>query len=223
MTLNKMITYGVLFGTLILASACTVRGRVRVRTPPPPTATVTVQGGQQTQGTAVVQTAQPQVAQGVTVIETTCTQGAQEVCHNGIDDNCNGQIDEGCGYSSGNIQITLAWQGGADIDLYVTDPANETINYQHTRVSSGGHLDHDGRGACRPAEAGNTVENVYWESPQPPSGTYQVKLHYYGECNSNAGPTTTTLSISVGGQVVGAYNYTLAPEQEVNLASFTIP
>jgi hypothetical protein len=31
------------------------------------------------------------------------------------------------------------------------------------------------------------------------------------------------VSISVGGQVIGAYNYTLAPEQRVNLASFTIP
>jgi len=225
MTLKKTITYGVLFGTLLVATGCTVRGRVRVRTPPPPRAqaSVTVQQGQPQQQTTVVQTASPQTVQGVTVVETRCTQGAQETCNNGLDDNCNGQIDEGCGYSSGNIQITLAWQGGADIDLYVTDPQNTVISYQNPRANSGGHLDHDGRGACRANDAGNTVENVYWESPQPPSGTYQVALHYYGECNSNAGPTTTTISISVGGNVIGAYNYTLAPEQRVNLASFTIP
>ncbi len=227
MTWKKAITYGVLFGTLLVATGCTIRGRARVRTPPPPRAraTVSVQSSSSPppQQTTTVQTSSPTTVQGVTVVETSCTQGADEVCNNGLDDNCNGQIDEGCGYSSGNIQITLAWQGGADIDLYVTDPQNTTISYQSPRAPSGGHLDHDGRGACRPNDAGNTVENVYWDSAQPPSGTYQVALHYYGECNSNAGPTQTTVSISVGGQVIGAYNYTLQPEQRVNLASFTIP
>ncbi len=228
MTWKKAITHSVLLGTLLAASACTIHGRARVRTPPPPQAraTVTVQSSQPPppqQQTVAVQSSSPQTVQGVTVIETTCTQGAQETCNNGIDDNCNGQIDEGCGYSSGNIQITLAWQGGADIDLYVTDPQGTQISYQNPRSPSGGHLDHDGRGACRANDAGNTVENVYWDNAQPPSGTYQVALNYYGECNSHAGPTQTTVSISVGGQIIGAYNYTLSPNQQVNLATFTIP
>ena len=189
-----------------------VEVRAEVHSPPPPPA----------HGTVHVQVAQPTVEAGVTVIEASCTQGAQEVC-NGLDDNCNGQIDEGCGYSSGNIQITLAWNSGADIDMYVTDPAGETISYSHTQAASGGHLDHDARGNCRQGQQNNTIENVYWDSPQPPSGTYQVALHYWGECNSNAGPTNTTLSIAVGGQIIGAYNYTLAPNQRVTIAQFNIP
>ncbi len=187
----------------------TVRAEVNTPPPPPP-ATVSVQVGA------------PTLEAGVTVVESTCVQGAAETC-NGLDDNCNGQIDEGCGYASGQIQITLAWAGGADIDMYVTDPAGETISYSHTQAASGGHLDQDARGACRPNQPNNTIENVFWNSPQPPSGSYQVALHYWGECNSNAGPTTTTLSIAVGGQIIGAYNYTLAPNQRVTVATFNIP
>jgi len=221
---THLITQAAVVGALLAAGGCHVRGRATIHTPPPPQvqASVTVQQGSAQQGTTVVQAAAPQTVQGVTVIETACTQGAAEVCNNGIDDNCNGQIDEGCGYSSGNIQVTLAWQGGADIDLYVTDPAGDVVSFQTPQIASGGHLDHDGRGACRSNEQANTVENVYWASASPPSGNYQVELHYYGECNSNAGPTTATVSVSVGGQVLGAYNYVLAPEQRVTLLTFPI-
>ena len=209
---------------LLGAAGCRVRAHGYVEPPPPVEvrAEVHAQPPPPTHGTVHVQVAQPTVEAGVTVIEASCTQGAQEVC-NGLDDNCNGQIDEGCGYSSGNIQITLAWNSGADIDMYVTDPAGETISYSHTQAASGGHLDHDARGNCRQGQPNNTIENVYWESPQPPSGTYQVALHYWGECNSNAGPTNTTLSIAVGGQIIGAYNYTLAPNQRVTVAQFNVP
>ncbi|MEM7449703.1 MAG: hypothetical protein AAF355_15820 [Myxococcota bacterium] len=156
------------------------------------------------------------------MIETNCIQGADEQC-NGLDDNCNGQIDEGCGYSSGDIQITLAWNSGADIDLYVTDPFGETVSYSHTNANSGGHLDQDARGNCRPEQSNNRIENVYWNASMPPSGQYRAELHYWGECNSGAGPTNTTLSISVGGQVIGAYQYVLNPQQRVQVASFNIP
>lgn len=196
----------------LVGSGCGARARVRAATvvaraevaPPPVSATIRVQA------------APPQA--GVTVVQVQCAPGAQEQC-NGLDDNCDGRIDEGCGWQSGQIQITLAWGTGADIDLYVTDPYGETISYQHTQSSSGGVLDRDARGACM--AGGHTIENVYWSSPQPPPGTYQVELHYYGTCNA-AGPTPTQVSISVGGQVIGVYNVTLYEQQRVPVAVFTI-
>jgi tRNA (guanosine-2'-O-)-methyltransferase len=155
---------------------------------------------------------------GVTVIQAQCSPGAAEVC-NGLDDNCDGRIDEGCGWGSGQIQITLAWDTGADIDLYVTDPFGETISYQHRQSSSGGMLDHDARGACVPG--GDTIENVYWSSPTPPRGIYQVELHYWGSCGV-AGPTPARVAISVGGRVIGVYTVTLYEQQRLPVAVFRI-
>lgn len=158
---------------------------------------------------------------GVSVVDNYCNPGAAEQC-NGLDDNCDGVIDEGCGYNTGNIQITLAWATGADLDMYVTDPSGYTISYQNTRSPTGGHLDHDARGACNRRQANNTIENVYWDSPNPPSGQYQVEVHYWGNCGV-AGPTQATMSIAVGGQVIGAYNVVLQPRERQAVAIFNMP
>ena len=201
-----------LLSLAIAASGCRVRARTTYETTPvharvevtPPA------------GGVVVQAAPP--PQGVTVIQQTCAPGAVEQC-NGLDDNCDGAIDEGCGWETGQIQITLAWQTGADIDLYVTDPYGETLSYQHSQSSSGGILDHDARGAC--VGGSDTIENVYWSQAQPPRGQYQVELHYWGSCGV-AGPTPATVSISVGGRVIGVYNVTLYENQRIPVAVFQL-
>ncbi len=168
----------------------------------------------------------PEVAEGVTLMETACDPSYVEEC-NGIDDNCDGRIDEGCGYSSGQIQITLAWGSGADLDLYVTDPAGETIFYNHTESASGGVLDHDARGNCRTDQSDNMVENVFWQQENPTSGTYTVEVHFWkgsNGCSAGAGPTDAILSIAVGGEVIGAYNVpALEANQRVTVATFTVP
>jgi uncharacterized protein YfaP (DUF2135 family) len=219
--MNKQLIFA-LSSLVLVGAGCgfRLRGGVVFTPPPPPSATVTVNAAPPppTQGTVVVNA--PQIGAGVQVVEATCVQGAAEQC-NGLDDNCNGQIDEGCGYQSGAIQITLAWNTGADIDLYVTDPSGQTVSYQNTRLASGAMLDHDARGQCRANEANNTIENVYWNSPQPPRGQYQITLHYWGECGG-AGPTLATTSISVGGRIYGVYNVTLTPQQRLPIATFTI-
>lgn len=162
------------------------------------------------------------VTEGVTIVDNRCVEGTDEQC-NGLDDNCDGKIDEGCGYESGAIQVTLAWIGKADMDLYVTDPSGESISFSHRNAASGGIIDQDARGACRPNQQNNNIENAYWSSPTPPKGEYKVVVHYWGECNTAAGPTSATLSIAVGGEIIGAYNYELTPTQKVQLATFVIP
>ncbi len=224
MNVHKLAVGLMLAGAGLTTTGCTLRARGHIATPPPPRATVQVQATAPPPPQANVQvqvTAQPQFASGVQVIEASCQQGAPEQC-NGLDDNCDGQIDEGCGYQSGQIQITLAWNSGADLDLYVTDPLGAELSYSNTSVASGGYLDQDARGACRPGQPNNTIENVYWNAAQPPSGNYQVDIHYWGDCNSGAGPTTAVLSIAVGGQIWRSLQYTLANQQRVTVASFQI-
>lgn len=201
-----------LMGTVAYTnSGCIVRTQPAVYSPPVVTA-------QPVQATVSVQ-AQPVLASGVTVIQQSCTPGAPEQC-NGLDDNCNGAIDEGCGYSTGSVQITLAWNSGADIDLYVTDPYNETISYMQTSSSSGGQLDHDARGECVPS-SGPTVENVYWNN-SPPRGTYRIEIHNYSPCDVAMGATQTVLSISVGGTVLGSYAYGIYPNQRIPVTTFSL-
>ena len=180
------------------------------QTPPPPPPTITVQ--EQTPPPATA-TFQIELQAGVTSLGTQCTP-APESC-NGLDDNCDGRIDEGCGWQSGAIQITAAWQTGADIDLYVTDPSGYEISYQNRESPTGGILDHDARGACVPGS--DTVENVYWSTPQPPRGRYYIELHYWGDCGV-AGATPVQVSIAVGGQIAGVYNVVLTPGQRLPIA-----
>ncbi|MGB0679155.1 MAG: DUF2135 domain-containing protein [Polyangiales bacterium] len=160
------------------------------------------------------------VGDGVAVVDATCNPAAQEKC-NAIDDNCNGQIDEGCGYQSGSVQVTLSWNTEADLDMYLTDPKGEVLSFQHKRSASGGFLDHDARGRCRPSQKIRNVENVFWKS-DPPKGKYKVEVHYWGECNTGAGQTTGTVSVSVGGKVIGTYNATLVQGQRLQLTSFQV-
>jgi hypothetical protein len=164
-----------------------------------------------------VQATTPEVSAGVVAVTPTCNPGAQEVL-NGLDDNCNGQVDEGF-VQSGAVQVTLGWSTGADIDLYVMDPSGETLSYQHTNSSTGGHLDRDARGACTD---GQTTENVYWPQGTSLRGMYRVEVHYFSNCQA-AGPTPVVLSIMVGGQALGVYQYNLTPGQRVAMATFNIP
>ncbi len=153
------------------------------------------------------------VPQGVIVVQQQCVQGAPEAC-NGLDDNCNGVIDEGCGYSGGQVQITAAWQGPADVDLHVTDPGGEHIYYGHRGSASGGQLDRDANAGC--GGGGVAVENVFWGGAAPP-GQYAARVHLYGACGMPA--VNVTLSVSVGGRVLGSWQYTLHGGQP----EFTIP
>ena len=158
-------------------------------------------------------------ADGVVRVPAVCDRAAGEAC-NGLEDDCDGRVDEGCGYGGGALQVTLAWNSDADVDLYVIDPSGEEVSFHQRRVASGGHLDHDARGACRP-QAEARVENAVWQDAPPP-GTYRVEAHYLFECE-DAGRTTTTVSIAAAGVVAGAYNYTLTPNERATLLTFEVP
>lgn len=206
---------------MLLASGCYIQASTRTRattrsTAAPPSGN----GGANARGSITISGGQPTVSEGVTVVETTCVQGGQEAC-NGLDDNCNGQIDEGCGYQSGDMQFTLAWQNGADLDMHLYGPGMHL--YYAEAEALGGHLDKDDRGTC--VSDGNdqsNVENIYWQGQEPPSGSYRVNVTYYDDCHRQNGPTAFTVQAVVGGQVYGPYQYTATEEQEVDVFTFDL-
>lgn len=162
------------------------------------------------------------VHSGISARDEACAPGPEKTC-NAVDDDCNGVIDDGCGYSGGGAQVTIAWDSGADIDLYVTDPSGATLYYheQHRTSPAGGQLDHDARGDCRPEQTHQRIENAYWPAP-PASGTYKVELHYFGPCGVSS-QTRVTISVAALGKPVGTYEYALSPDERVEALSFVIP
>lgn len=114
---------------------------------------------------------------------------------------------------TGDVQVTLRWDGPADLDLHVIDPGGEEIYFSSPISSSGGQLDVDANGTC----AGDPpVENVFWPTGGAPSGNYQVSVNYYGGCGQ-AEPVNYEVTVLVDGQTVDVRSGTLTSEGETQL------
>ena len=148
--------------------------------------------------------------EGVAAVTQQCAADRAETC-NGLDDNCDGVIDNNCGYLGGGIQVTASWRGAPDIDLRITDPSGEEVYFGHRQSASGAQMDMDANGECTPSRP--TAENVRWATQTPPTGRYEIKLTAFDLCG--AADASATISVSVGGRVVGAWtaNFTY-PRQE---------
>ncbi len=109
----------------------------------------------------------------------------------------------------GPIQVTLDWDGDADLDLHVTDPSGAVVYYNNTRVNSGGLLDVDARGSCSGTA---TVENIVWEGA-PPAGDYRVAVDHYSDCGQS-GPVAYTATLRRNGQVVETWRGSVGPGGE---------
>jgi hypothetical protein len=83
---------------------------------------------------------------------------------------------------SGDIQVSVAWNTVADVDLHVVDPAGEEIFWSDRRSASGGELDLDSNAACSSDQPRN--ENIVWPIGEAPTGTYIVRLDYWSSCGA---------------------------------------
>jgi hypothetical protein len=95
---------------------------------------------------------------------------------------------------TGDVQISLSWEGASDVDLHVIGPDNDEIYYGHRTSTSGGNLDLDSNAGC--VIDGINNENVTWPSGRSPSGTYKVLVDNFSSCGraSSSYVVTTTVS-----------------------------
>jgi hypothetical protein len=91
------------------------------------------------------------------------------------------------------LVVRLAFEPGADLDLYVTDPLDETVYYANTPSRSGGALDADLR--CE-AERG-AVETVRFAAP--PAGRYRVGVDFQQRCADDARVAPWVIAIDANG------------------------
>lgn len=142
-------------------------------------------------------------AEGVTALEPVCLEGADEVC-NGADADCDGHIDEGCeGVEPGALEVSVAWNAGADLDLVVDDAGDVD------RV--------EGRGACE--EGGGTVEHVRASALAP--GEVRISLRHADACSSED-PVTASVFVTFEGRPVGVYNRAVAAGETSDVATIRL-
>jgi hypothetical protein len=98
---------------------------------------------------------------------------------------------------TGDVQVTVAWDTDADVDLHVVDPSGAEIYWGERESPSGGQLDLDSNAAC----AGDNVrnENITWAVGTAPQGTYTVRVDYWSSCE--APETRYTVLTNNGGEI----------------------
>jgi hypothetical protein len=92
------------------------------------------------------------------------------------------------------LRVRLAFPATADLDLYVSDPLDETVYYANTPVRSGGALDADRR--CE--DAAPRVETVLFSAPLP--GRYRVGVDFQHRCGDGADVVPWAISIETHGE-----------------------
>lgn len=223
----RVHAHAILFNLFVISSS--LAGGCGAGTPAPsadPTATPPQQA---TAGEAVA-------AEGAVAVELLCTEGVAERC-DALDDDCDGVIDEGCGYGGGALAIVATWGSDANVDLVVTDGAGEAV--------PGLTTDHAGAGGCTDGDHPR-IESATASRPLP--GTVVVSLRHVDLCADDAsgddlpeggqaadntvgeseaeeaapGATTASVTLALGGRVLGTFNVPLAPGATAPVVTLTL-
>jgi hypothetical protein len=96
----------------------------------------------------------------------------------------------------GGVSVLLAFGPGVDLDLYVTDPLDETVYFANTPSASGGRLEADLH--CGTEAPGDRIEVVRFRRPQ--TGGYRVGIDHPESCGGRR-PAGYALAITRDGQV----------------------
>ena len=74
------------------------------------------------------------------------------------------------------LRVRLSFPDWADLDLFVTDPAQETVYFANTPSRSGGRLERD----VRCGDRGARIESVVF--PEAAPGRYRIGVDYPRRC-----------------------------------------
>jgi hypothetical protein len=126
-------------------------------------------------------------------------------------------LPPGLQLGSGDVQVTLLWGSGDDLDLHVVDPAGSELYFASSTSPSGGQLDHDDTAGCGTSGATH-VENIFWPEGGAPSGEYQAYVNAFGLCDGSA---SFQLRVTVAGSVVEDTSGTVSAGQDSTPVTFS--
>ncbi len=98
---------------------------------------------------------------------------------------------------TGELQISLVWDGPSDLDLHVFCPDGTEIYYSR-KASCGGTLDVDMNSSNN--KSLTPVENVYWPDGQAPKGKFRVVVTMYDRYGEKRPAIPFQVRIKDGGQ-----------------------
>ena len=99
------------------------------------------------------------------------------------------------GAVTGEITVTLLWNSHSDLDLVVTCPTGQALDYRNP-TECGGTLDVDANTA-RDKLQDRPVENVFWPSGKAVPGTYRIAIRYLPRKDEQS-PRETSFQVRLG-------------------------
>jgi len=102
------------------------------------------------------------------------------------------------GGQSGAVRISLIWNNGNDLDLYVKTPVGDIVAFNYKKSRCGGELDVDMN--AKKVQSTEPVENVFWSEKKVPTGVFLVGVHQY-QNHGYRDPSKFLVSVKVAGEV----------------------
>ena len=116
----------------------------------------------------------------------------------------------------GAFEVTLAWEGRQDLDLYIYCPGGKL--YHGATSACGGALDHDANRTPETA-VDHPLEHAIWEQ-DPPPGLYRFVVNYYDH-GQPLRPVPFTLVAKSGGEEKTYNGVAKAYGEDVEVARIT--
>jgi hypothetical protein len=98
------------------------------------------------------------------------------------------------------VRVSLLWSDPVDLDLYVTDPALETVYFANNPSGSGGRLEEDvGCPEPQTPRAGPaSVETVSWKNP--PLGKFRIGVDFIEACDTGIAEARFLVVVDANGE-----------------------
>ena len=148
------------------------------------------------------------------------TEGQFQITLSGPTSDVAGQLID-LNLPQGDIEVSLFWSTGADLQLLVRDPLGGSVFDDSPFVTSGGVLQSAGNVNCIPATTGTPVSYISWPFGTMRPGIYEVEVWYQSACSEVPLPVDFTMLIEVGGQVIADARQFPQPGQRF-VTNFTV-